>query len=99
MTDAEDRTTGRHAAVNGWSTAGDFFGSIIAGLGLGLGADWLLDTAPWFAVIGGIAGFGVGFWRMFVWSDQIFEDIESSGQARRREFAEELRRQTGQHER
>ncbi|MCB2222566.1 MAG: AtpZ/AtpI family protein [Actinobacteria bacterium] len=43
-----------------------FFGSIMAGLLVGWVADRLAGTDPLFIVIGIVAGFGVGFWKMWV---------------------------------
>ncbi len=62
--------------VGDWSASGDFFGAILAGFGLGWLADWLLGTPPWFVVIGIIAGFVVGFWRMMTYSDKIIDQVE-----------------------
>ena len=45
--------------------AGDFFGSIMAGFFLGLGADWLFGTSPALTVSGIIAGSITGFYVMF----------------------------------
>jgi F0F1-type ATP synthase assembly protein I len=42
-----------------------FFGSIVAGMLLGLGADKLFDTDPVLVVAGIIAGSVIGFWRMW----------------------------------
>ena len=55
----------RKQLVGDWSASGDFLGAILAGLVLGFGGDWLFGTAPLLAVIGGVAGFAVGFWRMY----------------------------------
>ncbi len=44
---------------------GDFFGAIMAGFLLGLGADFLFDTRPVFVVSGIIAGSITGFYVMF----------------------------------
>lgn len=64
MTDRE-RKAAKHEAVGDWSASGDFFGAILAGLLLGLLADWLFGTRPWIVVGGIVAGFAVGFWRMY----------------------------------
>ena len=55
----------RRHMVGEWSASGDFLGAILAGLVLGLGGDWLFGTGPLLAVLGGVAGFAVGFWRMY----------------------------------
>jgi F0F1-type ATP synthase assembly protein I len=44
---------------------GDFFGAIMAGFLLGLGADYLFGTRPVFVVSGIIAGSITGFYVMF----------------------------------
>ena len=77
------------AMMGDWSTAGGFFSSILSGLAVGLVADWLLGTEPWLVIVGVVAGFAIGFWRMFAWSDRI---IEQSDNPRLRRIAE-MRRQ------
>lgn len=57
-----------------WSNAGDLFASILAGLLLGLVLDGLLGTDPWLVVVGVVAGFGVGFWRMYERSKDIVDE-------------------------
>lgn len=54
------------ATAGGWAAAGDFLGSILAGLFLGLGADALFNTDPWLVVTGIITGSYAGFHRMLV---------------------------------
>jgi len=56
-----------------WSTAGGFFSSILSGLAIGLAADYFLGTEPWLVVVGVVAGFAVGFWRMIEYSNRIIE--------------------------
>ena len=68
--------------IGEWSTSGDFFGAILAGLLLGLLGDSLLDTAPLLVVIGVIAGFGVGFWRMYEFSKRIEDQAEAAQRER-----------------
>lgn len=60
--------------ASSWSATGDFFGAILAGLLLGLLGDRLLGTDPWLVVIGVIAGFGIGFWRMMQYSEKIEDE-------------------------
>ncbi len=80
MTDPEPRSA-TSKAIGDWSASGDFFGAILAGLLIGLVFDQLLGTRPWLVVAGIVAGFAVGFWRMY--------DIA------RRVEREELRRRQG----
>ena len=72
----------KQAMVSDWSTTGNFFGSIMAGLLLGLLADKLLGTSPWFVVSGVVVGFGVGFWRMLEFSRRIEEQAEMARRQR-----------------
>ena len=44
---------------------GDFFGAIMAGFLLGLGADYLFGTRPVFVIGGIVAGSVTGFYVMF----------------------------------
>ena len=60
-----------------WSTAGGFFSSILSGLLIGLTADYFLSTEPWLVVVGVVAGFAIGFWRMFAFSDRILEQVRN----------------------
>ncbi len=72
----------KQSLVGEWSSSGDFFGAILAGLLLGLLGDWLLGTAPWLVVMGVIAGFGVGFWRMYEFSKRIEDQAEAARRER-----------------
>jgi len=67
--------------VADWSASGDFLGAILAGMVVGLLGDWLLNTRPWLVVVGVIAGFAVGFWRMY----QIAKENEEREMRRRAE--------------
>lgn len=60
-----------------WSAAGDFFASILSGLLVGLAADYFLGTDPWLVIVGVIAGFVVGFWRMIAYSNRIMEQADN----------------------
>lgn len=42
-----------------------FFASVISGTLLGLGADYLFGTDPWFVVLGIVVGSGSGFAQMW----------------------------------
>jgi F0F1-type ATP synthase assembly protein I len=72
----------KRAMVGDWSTTADFFGAILAGLLLGLLADALLNTTPWLVILGVLAGFGVGFQKMYEFSKQI-EDQAREAQRER----------------
>ncbi|MFV1999957.1 MAG: hypothetical protein ACC654_06295 [Acidimicrobiia bacterium] len=41
----------RGELIRGWSASGDLFGSLLAGLLIGLGIDALLGTSPFFVVV------------------------------------------------
>lgn len=60
-----DRKSNRSGMIGDWTATGDFFGSILAGLLLGLLVDALAGTGPLVAVLGIVTGFSVGFWRMY----------------------------------
>ncbi len=74
----------RASMMGDWSTAGGFFSSILSGLLIGLAADYFLGTEPWLVVVGVIAGFAIGFWRMIAFSDRI---IEQAGNPRLQRIA------------
>jgi F0F1-type ATP synthase assembly protein I len=77
--DSEKETDAhKGSSVGDWSTTSDFFGAILAGLLLGLLGDAWLDTAPWLVVIGVIAGFGVGFMKMYEFSKKIEDQAEAA---------------------
>ncbi len=60
-----------------WSAAGGFFSSILSGLLIGLAADFFLGTEPWLVIVGVVAGFVIGFWRMIAFSDRILEQASN----------------------
>ncbi len=60
----------------------DFFSSVVAGLLLGLGVDWLAGTRPWFTIVGIVAGFVSGFTKLWV-ASRVLEDQAAERQARR----------------
>ncbi|MGA9596915.1 MAG: AtpZ/AtpI family protein [Acidimicrobiia bacterium] len=74
MTNGEDQSGGSHlvpdrAEVTGAFSPGvDFISSVVAGLLLGLGLDWWLNTRPVFVVIGVVAGFISGFLKLWRYS-------------------------------
>ncbi|MCP3977371.1 MAG: AtpZ/AtpI family protein [bacterium] len=58
-----------------WTRGGDFFSAILTGLVIGLAGDYFLNTEPWLVVLGVVAGFAVGFWRMKSHFDQAVENV------------------------
>lgn len=55
----------RSAITGGFSPSVDLISSVIAGLLIGLALDWWLGTRPIFIVVGTIAGFGSGFYKLW----------------------------------
>lgn len=82
MPSSDDNGTDKGSLVGDWSATGDFFGAILAGLILGLIADKLLGTAPWLVIVGVVAGFGVGFQKMFEFSKRIEDQAEEARRQR-----------------
>ncbi len=72
----DDVVAARHAIANEFTTGGDFLSSIIAGMLLGLGADYFLNTRPIFVVIGVVSGFGVGFYKLWLASAVLEREAE-----------------------
>lgn len=68
------------AITGGLSSGGDLISSVVAGLLLGLGLDWWLGSRPVFIIIGTLAGFGSGFYRLWKHS----ETLEEQAKERRR---------------
>lgn len=68
--------------IGDWSSTGDFFGAILAGLLIGLLLDNMLGTSPWLVVVGVVTGFGVGFQKMYEFSKKI-EDEAAKAQRER----------------
>ena len=82
MRSRKDTGADKGSLVGDWSTTSDFFGAILAGLLLGLLGDALAGTSPWLVVTGVIAGFGVGFMKMFEFSKKIEEQAEAARRER-----------------
>lgn len=61
------------------SSGFDFFASIAAGMLIGFGLDWVLDTAPIMVIIGVIAGFVSGFLKLWVASKAIEDEARRRG--------------------
>jgi ATP synthase protein I len=55
----------KRSVTGGFSSGVDLISSVVAGLLLGLGLDWWLGTRPVFVIIGIIAGFGSGFYKLW----------------------------------
>jgi ATP synthase protein I len=70
----------KDAITGGWSSGVDLISSIVAGLLIGLGLDWLFGTQPVFVIIVGLAGFGSGAMKLWKYS----EILEHQAEARRR---------------
>ena len=51
--------------TGGFSPGADLISSVVAGLLLGLALDWWLGTRPVFIVVGTIAGFVSGFYKLW----------------------------------
>ncbi len=82
---AADRPSSLSAAARDLDQGGaafDFFSSVVAGLVLGLGADWLAGTRPWFTIVGIVAGFVSGFTKLWV-ASRVLEDQAAERQAHR----------------
>ncbi len=71
----------KHQAVSGgFSSGADLISSVVAGLLLGLGLDWWLNMDPVFTIIGVVAGFGSGFYKLW----QMSAVLEEQAKERRR---------------
>jgi F0F1-type ATP synthase assembly protein I len=57
----------------------DFFSSVVAGLLLGLGADWIFGTSPVLVIVGVIAGFVSGFAKLWSTSRILEEQARARG--------------------
>ncbi|MDJ0663456.1 MAG: AtpZ/AtpI family protein [Acidimicrobiia bacterium] len=55
----------RKAVTGGFSASVDFASSVLAGLVIGLGLDWLFGTRPVFIVLFVVAGFIAGFYKLW----------------------------------
>lgn len=56
----------RHVREFAGATAStDFISSLVSGLILGLGADWLFSTSPVFTIVGVVSGAVSGFIRLY----------------------------------
>ncbi len=67
-------------AAEGTSASLDFVSSVIAGLLIGLGIDWLAGSAPVATIIGVVLGFVAGFYKLW----RASEVLEEQAARRRR---------------
>lgn len=72
--------TSAAAGLGQGGQAFDFFSSVVAGLVLGLGIDWLAGTRPWVTIIGVVLGFVAGFAKLWAASAILVQQ----GEERRR---------------
>ncbi len=75
----ERLVTSKSVIGEGASQGFDFFSSVIAGMLLGLGADWVFGTAPIMVIIGVIAGFVSGFAKLWAASKAIEDEARRRG--------------------
>lgn len=54
----------------------DFFSTVLAGLALGLGVDWLAGTGPVVTIVGIVLGFIAGFYKLWEASAVLEEQAE-----------------------
>jgi len=66
----------RGSNTGGWSSGVDLISSVVAGLLLGLGLDWLLGTEPLFVIILSLVGFGSGSVKLWKHSAILEEQAE-----------------------
>ncbi|GMQ86233.1 MAG: hypothetical protein BMS9Abin07_1806 [Acidimicrobiia bacterium] len=64
----------KDAITGGFSGGADFISYIISGLLIGLVLDWVIGTAPIMTILWLIAGFAVGFFRMWQRSEHLDEE-------------------------
>lgn len=65
MTDQSVTGHLRAVITEGRRDGGSFFGSVLAGTLLGLGADWWWDTSPVVTIVGVVLGSYAGFVRLW----------------------------------
>ena len=66
----------RRSVTGGFSPGVDLISSVVAGLLIGLGLDWWLGTGPVITIIGSIAGFGSGFYKLWRFSAVLEEQAK-----------------------
>jgi len=77
--ESEQFVTSQNAIGEGSSQGFDFFSSVLAGLLLGLGIDWVFGIAPIMVIIGVIAGFVSGFAKLWAASEAIEDEARRRG--------------------
>jgi F0F1-type ATP synthase assembly protein I len=66
----------RNSITGSFAPGVDLISSVVAGLLLGLGLDWWLNTSPVFVIIGSVAGFGSGFYKLWQYSAVLEEQAK-----------------------
>lgn len=66
-------------AVQGTGASLDFISSVVAGLLIGLGIDWLAGSAPFATIIGVVLGFVAGFYKLWRASEVLEEQAAKRG--------------------
>ncbi len=66
----------RGSMTGGWSSGVDLISSVVAGLLIGLGLDWLFGTEPLFVVIVSLVGFASGSVKLWKHSAILEEQAE-----------------------
>ena len=62
--------------ISAGSESMDFISSVVAGLLIGIGLDWWLDTRPVFVIIGIVLGFVAGFFKLWAASAVLEEQAK-----------------------
>jgi len=69
----------REAITGGFSGNADLISYVVAGLLIGMFLDWVLGSAPLMLVVWTLAGFGVGFFRLYQRSAYLDEEGRRRG--------------------
>lgn len=64
----------RQAVTGGFSPSVDFISAVLSGLLVGFGLDWLFNTRPLFIIVFIVAGFIVGFYKLWQ-SSAVLEEM------------------------
>jgi len=79
QSDEGQSVTSKYAIGESTSAGMDFFSSVVAGLLLGLGLDWVFNATPIFVIIGVIGGFISGFAKLWSTSRILEEQARARG--------------------